>query len=79
MTRWIGSYCIKYQFGISLVRNGQQKTIVTTWRISCEAQYYRVCDVYLRVQNNNNNNNNMNDSDIYIGPIYVDLFINVES
>ena len=28
---------------------------------------------------NNNNNNNMNDSDIYIGPIYVDLFINVES
>ena len=34
---------------------------------------------FLRVQNNNNNNNNMNDSDIYIGPIYVDLFINVES
>ena len=33
---------------------------------------------FLRVQNNNNNNN-MNDSDIYIGPIYVDLFINVES
>ena len=45
MTRWIGSYCIKYQFGISLVRNAQQKTIVTTWWISCEAQYYRVCDV----------------------------------
>ena len=36
------------------------------------------CAMFL-VQNNNNNNNNMNDSDIYIGTIYVDLFINVES
>ena len=77
MTRWIGSYCIKYQFGISLVRNAQQKTIVTTWRISCEAQYYRVCDV--SCVSRINNNNNMNDSDIHIGPIYIDLFINVES
>ena len=68
MTRWIGSYCIKYQFGISLVRNAQQKTIVTTWWISCEAQCYRVCDVSC-----------VSITDIYIGPIYVDLFINVES
>ena len=68
MTIWIGIYCIKYQFGISFVRNAQQKTIVTTWRISCEAQYYRVCDVSC-----------VSRTDIYIGPIYFDLFINVES
>ena len=78
MTRWIGSYCIKYQFGTSLVRNAQQKTIVTTWRILCEAQYYRVCDVSC-VSRIIIITNNMNDTDIYIGPIYVDLFINVES
>ena len=78
MTRWIGSYCIKYQFGISLVRNAQPNDRYDladfVW-----SSILSSARCFLPVQNNNNNNKNMNDSDIYIGPIYVDLFINVES
>ena len=75
MTRWIGSYCIKYQFGAKCTTENDRYDLADfVW-----SSILSSVRCFLRVQNNNNNNNNMNDSDIYIGPIYVDLFINVES